>query len=67
LSTDCPVKVLALLPGSRLDADAGGGPMMQPRESAPLWVGLTFALMIVGTVMYLTGYFMIEDILTYFK
>jgi hypothetical protein len=41
---------------------------MQPRESAPLWVvGLTFALMIVGTVMYLTGYFMIEDILALLK
>ena len=44
-----------------------GGPTMQPRESAPLWVGLTFALMIVGTVMYLTGYFMIEDILALLK
>jgi len=40
---------------------------MQPRESAPLWVGLTFALMIVGTVMYLTGYLMIEDILAFLK
>jgi hypothetical protein len=39
---------------------------MQPRESAPLWVRLTFALMIVGIVMYLTGY-MIEDILAYLK
>jgi hypothetical protein len=41
--------------------------MTQPRESAPLWVGLTFALMIVGTVIYLAGYFVIEDILAYFK
>jgi len=40
---------------------------MQPRESAPLWVGLTFVLMIVGTVMYVTGYFMVEDLLTFFK
>ena len=40
---------------------------MQPRESAPLWVGLTFALMIVGTVAYLTGYFMIEDFLAYLQ
>jgi succinate dehydrogenase hydrophobic anchor subunit len=38
-----------------------------PRESAPLWVGLTFALMIVGTIMYVTGYFMIEDLLAYVK
>jgi hypothetical protein len=44
-----------------------GGTTMQPRESAPLWVGLTFALMIVGTVMYLTGYFMIEDLLALLK
>ncbi len=44
-----------------------GGPTMQPRESAPIWVGLTFALMIVGTVMYLMGYFMIEDILAFLK
>ena len=42
-------------------------PTMQPRESAPLWVGLTVALIIVGTVMYLTGYFMIEDLLALFK
>jgi hypothetical protein len=63
----CLVIVLALLPGSRLDADAVGGPTMQPRESAPLWVGLTFALMIVGTVIYVTGYFMIEDLLAFFK
>jgi hypothetical protein len=26
---------------------------------------LTFALMVVGTTMYLTGYFMIEDLLTF--
>ena len=46
---------------------AWGEPTMQPRESAPLWVGLTFVLMIVGTVMYVTGYFMVEDLLTFFK
>ena len=40
---------------------------MQPRESAPLWVGLTFVLMLVGTVMYVAGYFMVEDLLTFFK
>jgi hypothetical protein len=40
---------------------------MQPRESAPLWVGLTLALMLVGTVMYLTGYFIIEDLLAFIK
>jgi hypothetical protein len=40
---------------------------MQPRESAPLWVGLTFALMIVCIFVYLMGYFMIEDVLIYFR
>jgi len=40
---------------------------MQPRESAPLWVGLTFVLMIVGAVMYVTGYFMVEDVLRLLK
>jgi hypothetical protein len=40
---------------------------MRAKESTPLWVGLTFALMIVGTVMYLSGYFMIEDLLALFK
>jgi hypothetical protein len=40
---------------------------MRPRETAPIWVGLTFALMIAGTVLYLTGYFMIEDLLAFFK
>jgi hypothetical protein len=44
-----------------------GGPMTQPRESAPLWVGLTFALLIVGSIMYVTGYFMIEYLLAFFK
>jgi type IV secretory pathway VirB3-like protein len=40
---------------------------MQPRESAPLWVGLTFALMIIGMVVYVTGYFMVADLLAFFK
>jgi hypothetical protein len=40
---------------------------MRPRETAPLWVGLSFALMIVGAIMYLTGYFVIEDILAFIK
>jgi hypothetical protein len=59
--------VLALAACSRLDAIRLGEPTMQPRESAPLWVGLTFALMIVGTVVYVAGYFMVEDLLTFFK
>jgi hypothetical protein len=61
------VIVLALAARSRLDVIGLGEPTMQPRESAPLWVGLTFVLMIVATVMYVTGYFMVEDLLTFFK
>jgi hypothetical protein len=57
----CPRRPFAL------GCDGLGEPTMQPRESVPLWVGLTFALMIVGTVMYLTGYFMIEDLLAFLK
>jgi hypothetical protein len=59
--------VLALVDCSRLDMLWLGEPTMQPRESAPLWVGLTFVLMVVGTVMYLTGYFVVEDLLAFFK
>jgi hypothetical protein len=40
---------------------------MQPREATPIWVGLTFALMIVITILYLAGYFMIEDLLAFFR
>jgi hypothetical protein len=42
-------------------------PMMQPRESSPLWVWLTLGLMTAGTVTYVTGYFVIEDLLAFFK
>ena len=59
--------MLALAACSGLDAIGLGEPTMRPRESAPLWVGLTFALMIIGTVVYVTGYFMVEDLLTFFK
>ena len=59
--------VLALAACSRLNVIGLGEPTMQPRESAPLWVGLTFVLMIVGAVMYVTGYFMVEDLLAFFK
>jgi hypothetical protein len=63
----CGAIVLALVDRSRLDMLGLGEPTMQPRESAPLWVGLTFVLMVVGTVMYVTGYFVLEDLLTFFK
>ena len=59
--------VLALAHRSRLDMVGLGEPTMQPRESAPLWVGLTFVLMVVGAVMYVTGYFVVEDLLRFIK
>jgi hypothetical protein len=40
---------------------------MQTRETTPLWVWLTFGLMTIGTALYLTGYFLVEDILSFFK
>jgi hypothetical protein len=44
-----------------------GRSAMQTRETTPLWVWLTFGLLTMGTVLYLTGYFMIEDIRAFFK
>jgi hypothetical protein len=41
--------------------------MKQPRESSPLWVWLTLGLMTVGTLVYVTAYFMIEDLLAFLK
>jgi hypothetical protein len=40
---------------------------MQTREAVPLWVGLTLGLMIVVAIVYLAGYFVIEDLLAFFK
>jgi hypothetical protein len=40
---------------------------MRTREMTPIWVWLTFGLLTVGTVLYLTGYFMVEDILSFFQ
>ena len=34
----------------------------RPRESTPLWVWLTLALMGLGAVAYLSGYFMIDNL-----
>jgi hypothetical protein len=41
--------------------------MQQPRESLPLWTWLTLGLMISGTVAYMTDYFVVEDLLAFFK
>ncbi|EGP06822.1 hypothetical protein [Afipia clevelandensis] len=40
---------------------------MQTRESMPLWVWLTFGLLTVGTLAYVSGYLMIEGILDFLK
>jgi len=45
----------------------GGDQRCNLGSPAPLWVWLTLALMTGGTIMYLTGYIVIEDILAYFK
>jgi hypothetical protein len=37
------------------------------REPMPLWVWLALALMILAAVTYVTGYFMVEDILKLFR
>jgi hypothetical protein len=36
----------------------------QLRESTPLWVWLALALMGLGAVAYLSGYFMIDELLS---
>jgi len=39
----------------------------QERESTPLWVWLAIGLMAIGTVAYLTGYWMFEELIAYFR
>jgi hypothetical protein len=60
---------LTVAPAFRLGLNAAGtgGPTMQSWESAPLWVWLALALITGGSIMYVAGYFVIEDILGYFK
>jgi hypothetical protein len=58
----------ALAAAVRLSLDeARYGQTMRTREMTPIWVWLTFGLMTIGTVLYLTGYFMVDDILSFFK
>jgi hypothetical protein len=40
---------------------------MQPQESSPLWVWFALGLMAAGTVTYLAGYVVIEDLMAFFK
>ena len=37
------------------------------REAMPLWVWLTLGLLILGAVVYFTGYLLVEDILRLFS
>ena len=39
----------------------------QPRETAPLWVWFAFALMGIGAIAYITGYWLVEEIVTHVK
>jgi hypothetical protein len=51
-----------------LDTLAGFGGAMkvrQPREAMPLTVWIAFVLMAIGTVVYLTGFLIIEDVLAF--
>jgi hypothetical protein len=65
----CDLAALAPLRDPGLDDLAGLGEAMklkQPREAMPLTVWIAFALMAIGTVAYLTGFMIIEDVLAYF-
>jgi hypothetical protein len=37
------------------------------REAMPLWVWLTLGLLILGAVVYFTGYLLVEDLLRLFS
>lgn len=43
----------------------GAMKLRQPREAMPLTVWIAFALMAVGTVVYLTGFLITEDLLAF--
>lgn len=40
---------------------------LQSRETSPLWVWLTFGLIGLGALVYLTGYLMIEEMIAFLK
>jgi hypothetical protein len=48
-------------------APAGGSLMKQSRETAPLWVWLTFGLIGLGIIAYAAGYMVLEDIFALIK
>jgi hypothetical protein len=58
------------MPSLRLDVlpDFGGRmKQLQPREASPLWVWLALVLIGLGSIAYLTGYLMIEEMIAFFK
>ena len=34
-----------------------------PREIAPLWVWFALAMMVIGTIVYITSYMMVEELI----
>ena len=41
--------------------------MKQQRETTPLWVWLAFVLIGLGIGIYVAGYFVVEEMIAYFK
>jgi membrane protein YdbS with pleckstrin-like domain len=39
----------------------------RPRETAPLWVWLAIALMLIIGIVYVTGYWMVEEVIAHKK
>ena len=39
----------------------------QPRETAPLWVWLAIALMLIIGIVYVTSYWMVEEVIAHKK
>ena len=38
---------------------------LQPRETAPLWVWFAIALMLIIGIVYVTGYWMVEEVIAH--
>jgi hypothetical protein len=39
----------------------------QPRETAPLWVWFAIALMLIIGIVYVTGYWIVEEVIAHKK
>jgi len=59
------VRVLA--PRNTLGLDGFAGRGIPQRETAPLWVWLTFGLIGLGIIAYAAGYMVLEDIFALIK